>query len=76
MKMNSKFFLGIAILLVVIFFVNLAIGKYLVIMKLPTSLHLEGVTEFILLLIAVVFFAISALLKEKAKVSTLKQKPK
>ncbi|MDE0280816.1 MAG: hypothetical protein OXN16_06995 [Gammaproteobacteria bacterium] len=49
------------------FAVNLVVGKMEVSSRIDTNIHLDGVPEFLLLLVAVMFFVISTLLKERAE---------
>ncbi len=64
---NSRVYLAASILGIVLFTINLVVGKMEVSSLMPTSMHLDGVPEFLLLLTAIIFFVISTLLKERAE---------
>lgn len=67
MLKNSRIYLIISISCIVLFAVNLVVGKMEVSSRIDTNIHLDGVPEFLLLLVAVMFFVISTLLKERAE---------
>ena len=67
MLKNSRIYLVISIACIVLFAVNLVVGKMEVSSRIDTNIHLDGVPEFLLLLVAVMFFVISTLLKERAE---------
>ncbi len=67
MSSKSRHFLVASVLCIVLFTVNLVLGKIEVAYKIDTLIHLEGVPEFLLLLVSVVLFVVSALLEERCK---------
>ncbi len=68
MLKRSRTYLVISIFGIVLFAINLVLGKIEVAYKISTHVHLEGVPEFALLLVSVIFFMISTLLKEQSKI--------
>lgn len=75
-KQASRRYLWAAIALVALFFINLINGKLSLMSQTEPYLHLEGVPEFILLLLAVACFVISALLSKAALNPTEDRKQK
>lgn len=67
MPKNSRVCLGVSIACLVLFVANLVLGKLEVSSRIDTNIHLDGVPEFLLLLVCVIFFVISTLLKERAE---------
>ncbi|KAA3622539.1 MAG: hypothetical protein DWQ08_12690 [Proteobacteria bacterium] len=66
---NGRFFSSASILCVLLFLINLVLGKIEVANKIDTKVHLEGAPEFLLLLASVILFVISTLLKERAEIA-------
>ena len=67
MLKNSRVYLIISIACILLFALNLVVGKMEVSSRIDTDIHLDGVPEFLLLLVSVMFFVISTLLKERAE---------
>lgn len=72
---TSRTYLAFSIICIVLFAINLVIGKLEVAYKINSHVHLEGVPEFILLLAAVIFFIISTLLKEQSQFHNKTKEP-
>ncbi len=70
---KSRFYFVIAAVCIVLFVLNLIVGKIEVTYRIDTIVHLEGVPEFILLLVSVIFFVISTLLKEQSETNKTQQ---
>ncbi len=66
MMRRSRNYLLASVLGILLFAINLVLGKLEVAYKIDTVVHLEGVPEFMLLLVSVVLFVVSALLRERA----------
>ncbi|MXW48066.1 MAG: hypothetical protein F4Z97_05460 [Gammaproteobacteria bacterium] len=64
---SSRLYLIISIVCIVIFALNIVIGKIEIAYRINTHVHLEGVPEFLVLLLSVIFFVISALIKERSE---------
>lgn len=64
---KSRFYQIVSAICIVLFVINLIVGKIEVTYRIDTIIHLEGVPEFILLLVSVIFFVIGTLLKEQSK---------
>ena len=64
----SRYFLFLSLLGIALFALNLLVGKLALMFGWNVWLHLEGVPEFLLLMITVVSFVIGTLLNEKARV--------
>ncbi len=64
-KATSRFFLRGSLLGIVLFLINLGLGKLALLYQWNLWLHLEGVAEFLLLLITVICFVIGTLLTER-----------
>jgi len=61
----SQFFLRVSLLGISLFLINLGLGKLALLYQWDLWLHLEGVAEFLLLLITVICFVIGTLLNER-----------
>ncbi len=72
---QSRLYLILSSICVVLFVVNLIIGKIEVTYRVDMIVHFEGVAEFVLLLAAVIFFVIGTLFKEQS-MANASQKPK
>jgi len=72
MFLKSQFYLFVSLTCSFVFFINLVLGKIEVAYRINTIVHFEGVPEFVLLLVAVIFFIISTLLKEQAQSNSIK----
>ena len=70
MYKKSRFYTIISAICIAIFVINLILGKIEVTYRIDTVVHLEGVPEFILLLVSVIFFVISTLFKEQSETNT------
>ena len=64
---SSRFYLIVSLLCVAVFAINIVIGKIEIVYRINTNVHMEGVPEFVLLLLAVIFFVISTLIKERSE---------
>jgi TRAP-type C4-dicarboxylate transport system permease small subunit len=70
---RSRFYFLISSICIVLFVINLIVGKIEVAYRIDTIVHLEGVPEFILLLVSIIFFVISTLLKEQSATNKTQQ---
>ena len=64
---SSRLYLIISIVCIAVFAVNIVIGKIEIIYRIKTHVHMEGVPEFLVLILAVIFFVISTLIKERSE---------
>ncbi len=67
MLRSSRLYLIISIVCIVVFAVNIVIGKIEIAYRINTHVHMEGVPEFLVLLLSVIFFIISTLIKERSE---------
>lgn len=67
---SSRQFRLLSLLGIILFVVNLVVGKMSLLYGWNVWLHLEGVTEFILLLATTISFVIGTLLDEKPRVDS------
>ena len=67
MLKSSRICLIVSIGCIVLFAINLVVGKMEVSSRIVSNIHLDGVPEFLLLLVSIIFFVISTLLNERAE---------